>query len=425
MTTDIGYGILERSWLLPGESLAMRHLVRLAFASKEIYALIRKLMSLVLCGAMAVTLCSCGTQDTDTGTSLALQDDSTYVLKPEENAETTLDGSGAIIALAVDSDGTDTGMNAMLWQGVQQFCTSFNYTAQLFAADGEGTEANEDALRKAAESGAELIICTGQDMEIPLYELQNNYPTISYLLMDGEPHSEDYASYSTASNTHCVLFSEEQAGYLAGYAAVSDGYTSLGFLGADMLPGIVRYGTGFLQGAQAAAEQNGVEVYLKIWYSGQYDASEEIAARMSGWYSDGTQLIFACGGTLAQSCVDAAQESGGHVIAADWNQSGLGSQVVGSAVKRYSTVVQNQLYSFYADGAGWNSDQAGQTERVGVSSGALGLTTAQWNFIDFSQEEYEQIYAGLVSGSIKVERYSDPDPSNLPQTANVACDYQN
>ena len=349
-------------------------------------------MSLVLCGAMAVTLCSCGTQDTDTGTSLALQDDSTYVLKPEENAETTLDGSGAIIALAVDSDGTDTGMNAMLWQGVQQFCTSFNYTAQLFAADGEGTEANEDALRKAAESGAELIICAGQDMEIPLYELQNNYPTISYLLMDGEPHSEDYASYSTASNTHCVLFSEEQAGYLAGYAAVSDGYTSLGFLGADMLPGIVRYGTGFLQGAQAAAEQNGVEVYLKIWYSGQYDASEEIAARMSGWYSDGTQLILACGGTLAQSCVDAAQESGGHghVIAADWNQSGLGSQVVGSAVKRYSTVVQNQLYSFYADGAGWNADQAGQTERVGVSSGALGLTTAQWNFIDFSQEEYEQ-----------------------------------
>lgn len=382
-------------------------------------------MSLVLCGAMAITLCACGTQDTDTGTSMALQDDSSYVLKPEENAETTLDGGGAIIALAVDSDGTDTGMNAMLWQGVQQFCTNFNYTAQLFTADGEGTEANENALRQAAESGAELIVCAGQDMEFPLYELQNNYPTISYLMLDGEPHSEDYASYSTASNTHCVLFSEEQAGYLAGYAAVSDGYTSLGFLGADMLPGIVRYGTGFLQGAQAAAEQNGVEVYLKIWYSGQYDASEEITARMNGWYSDGTQLIFACGGTLAQSCVDAAQESGGHVIAADWNQSQLGSQVVGSAVKRYSTVVQDQLYGFFMDGAGWNGDQAGQSERVGVSSGALGLATAQWNFMDFSQEKYEQVYDGMVSGSVKVERYSDPDPSNLPQTANVACDYQN
>lgn len=387
--------------------------------------MIRKFLSLVLCGAVAVTLAACSTQDTDTSTSLALQDDASYILTQDENAENPLDGGGAMIALAVDSSGTDTGMNAMLWQGVQQFCTAFDFSAQLFVAEDSGTEANEEALRQAAESGAELIVCGGRDMEVPLYEMQNNYPTISYLIMDGEPHSEDYANYSTASNTHCVLFNEEQAGYLAGYAAVSDGYTSLGFLGADMLPGIVRYGTGFLQGAQAAAEQNGVEVYLKIWYSGLYDASEEITARMSGWYADGTQLIFACGGTLAQSCVDAAKESGGHVIAADWNQSALGSQVIGSAVKRYSTVVQNQLYGFYSDGAGWNSEQSGQTEQVGVSSGALGLSTAQWNFMDFSQEEYEQLYSGIITGSVKVERYSDPDPSNLPQTANVACDYQN
>lgn len=387
--------------------------------------MIRKFLSLVLCGAVAVTLVACSTQDTDTSTSLALQDDASYILTQDENAENPLDGGGAMIALAVDSSGTDTGMNAMLWHGVQQFCTAFDFSAQLFVAEDSGTEANEEALRQAAESGAELIVCGGRDMEVPLYEMQNNYPTISYLILDGEPHSEDYANYSTASNTHCVLFNEEQAGYLAGYAAVSDGYTSLGFLGADMLPGIVRYGTGFLQGAQAAAEQNGVEVYLKIWYSGLYDASEEITARMSGWYADGTQLIFACGGTLAQSCVDAAKESGGHVIAADWNQSALGSQVIGSAVKRYSTVVQNQLYGFYSDGAGWNSEQSGQTEQVGVSSGALGLSTAQWNFMDFSQEEYEQLYSGIITGSVKVERYSDPDPSNLPQTANVACDYQN
>ena len=387
--------------------------------------MIKKLLSIGLCGAMALTFGACNAQDSSTTASPALQDDAVYVLEPDEHADTPLDGGGATIALAVDSDGADTGKNAMLWQGVQTFCTNFNYTAQLFTAEGEGLEANEDVLRQAAASGAELIVCAGQDMEVPLYELQNNYPTVSYLLLDGEPHSEDYSSYSTASNTHCALFSEEQAGYLAGYAAVSDGYTSLGFLGADMLPGIVRYGTGFLQGAQAAAEHNGVEVYLKIWYGGQYDASEEISARMSGWYSDGTQLIFACGGTLAQSCVTAAQESGGHVIAAEWNQSDLGSQVIGSAVKRYSTVVQNQLYEFYADGAGWNSDQAGQTERLGVSVGAVGLSTAQWNFIDFSQDEYERLYSDIVSGTVKVERYSDPDPSNLPQTPNVACDYQN
>ena len=101
---------------------------------------------------MAVSLCACNTQDAGDTTSLALQDDANYVLQVEENEETALDGGGATIALAVDSDGVESGMNAMLWLGVQQFCTTFNFSAQLFEAEGEGVEANEEVLRKAAES---------------------------------------------------------------------------------------------------------------------------------------------------------------------------------------------------------------------------------------------------------------------------------
>ena len=123
--------------------------------------------------------------------------------------------------------------------------------------------------------------------------------------------------------------------------------------------------------------------------------------------------------------MEAAGESGGRVLAADWDQSGLGSQVTGSAVKRYSAVVQGQLYAFYVDGAGWNNEQAGQTEREGVSNGGVGLATAQWGFPDFPQEEYQRIYDSLRDGTLRVERYSDPDPSNLPQMSNVTCDYQN
>ena len=386
----------------------------------------KRFFSLLLCAGMLTGLCACGADQTEDAeaVSYALQDDSTYALMPEAEAEPLAD-AGATIAVAVDNTGTDTGMNAMLWRGVLTFCENFGYTAQLYQAQDAGEEANEEVLRQAAESGAEMVVCGGRNMEVPLFTLQSNYPTVHYLMLDGEPHSDDYATYTTASNVHCILFSEEQAGYLAGYAAVEDGYTQLGFLGADMLPGIVRYGTGFLQGAQAAAEQNGVEVSLKIWYSGQYEASEDIAARMSSWYAEGTQLVFAAGGAMAQSAVDAAGESGGRVVAADWDQSSLGSTVIGSAVKRFSTVVQQQLYAFYADGAGWDEEQAGQSERLGVSVGALGLATAQWSFLNFSQEAYADVYDRLVSGSLRVERYSDPDPDVMPQMSNVTYDYQN
>lgn len=391
--------------------------------------MMKKLLSITLCACMLAMLCACHDETVvEDATPLALQDDSTYVLLPPsgdgEKEEPAL-AAGSVIALAVDSSGAETGINAALWQGIQDFCQNFGATAQLYTADGDSAESNQEALREAAESGAELVVCTGQDMEVPLFELQNNYPSVSYLMVDGEPHSEDFASYQMANNVHCVLFNEEQAGYLAGYAAVASGYTDLGFLGADQMPGIVRYGTGFLQGAQAAAEQNGMEISLKIWYSGQYDASDEITARMSGWYSEGTQLIFAAGGTLAQSCVDAVGESGGRVLAADWDQQSLGDAVLGSAVKRYSTAVQNQLYSYYDEGAGWNNEQAGHTERAGVSSGSVGLATVQWNFLGFSLEEYQQVYDRLRDGTLRVERYSDPDPSNLPQMSNVTCDYQN
>lgn len=48
-----------------------------------------------------------------------------------------------------------------------------------------------------------------------------------------------------------ILYAEEQAGYLAGYAAVNEGYTQLGFMGGIAVPAVIRYGYGFIQGADA------------------------------------------------------------------------------------------------------------------------------------------------------------------------------
>ena len=90
--------------------------------------------------------------------------------------------------------------------------------------------------RAAAQSGAALVVCRGEAMAKALFNIQGEYPNVHYLLFDDEPHSEDYTAYTTEASVHCVLFREEQAGYLAGYAAVAEGYTTLGFVGSDELP---------------------------------------------------------------------------------------------------------------------------------------------------------------------------------------------
>lgn len=375
---------------------------------------------------MALAAAGCGASGQAAAASSAALASGTeglaYTLLPGD-VKTPVTGNGAKIALVVDSGGlADGANNAAAWDGVQKFCRNFGFTAQSFVAADASVQGAEDALRAAAESGAGLVVCMGAGLETPLYDLQGNYPTVSFLMLDGEPHTEDYATYETGNATHCVLFREEQAGYLAGYAAVADGSTLLGFAGSETMPGIVRYGTGFLQGAQAAAELNGAQVTIRYWFSGAYESAEDVTDRLSGWYADGTQLVFACGGTMAASCTAAAQQSGGKVIASDYDQSALGGAVVSSAVKAVSRAAQNTLYAFYANGGSWGTDGAGQTEQLGVSAGAVALTTANWNFVTFTRQKYETLYGQLLEGKIKVGRYSDMNA--LPETQNVAVDLQ-
>lgn len=60
-------------------------------------------------------------------------------------------------------------------------------------------------------------------------------------MIDGVPHDENN-TYATAANMVSVVFAEEEAGYMAGYAAVKEGYTKLGFMGGQALPSVKRYG---------------------------------------------------------------------------------------------------------------------------------------------------------------------------------------
>ena len=245
---------------------------------------------------------------------------------------------------------------------MQTFAATFGYAAQSFVTQDETPEACTAVLREAAESGAELVVCRGDAMAGALFELQRSYPTVSYLLLEGEPHSEDYASYETTINTHCVLFAVEQAGYLAGYAAVREGYTALGFVGADSMPETVRYCTGMMQGAEAAAEREGQQVRLEVWLVGSGAADDAVTARMSSWYADGVQLIVPAGGRLVESCVAAAQASGGRVLNAGWDAAALDPSVLSSTLLNYSVVTQRKLYDFFTVD-NWG-DQASRTERL-------------------------------------------------------------
>lgn len=385
---------------------------------------IKKITALLLAAGLLLALVACGSSaDTSVETIAATTiDDATYILtQPEGDAP--LDGGGTAIAYACDASGISTGANMAVWRGVQAFANSFHYQATASVAKENSVEAAVAALRDASESGAPLVVCNGDTMAKAVYQLQNNYPTVSYLLLDGEPHSEDYASYTTASNVHCALFAEEQAGYLAGYAAVQEGNMALGFLGSDQLPGIVRYCTGFLQGAEAAAEEEGVAVTLRTWYCATESASAEITAVVEDWYHESVDLILVSGGNLLESCMAAADATGGRIIATDWDQTALHGRIRCSAIKCYNRVTQQQLYSFFMGGGSWDNLSAGQSTTMGFTEDAVALTTADWRVRNFTVQDYTDFYEDMKENALRVGRYSDM--TTLPDTPNVTVQQSN
>ena len=99
------------------------------------------------------------------------------------------------------------------------------------------------------------------------------------------------------TNVAGVAFQEQQAGYLAGYAAVKDGFTKLGFSGGGggTNPACCRFGYGYVQGANAAALEKGITVDMNYsWqYGSNFSASTDLQTMINGWYVNGTEIVFA------------------------------------------------------------------------------------------------------------------------------------
>lgn len=372
-------------------------------------------------------LAGCGTQERPVTEEApaAPTDDSIFTLRPAEEGEGFRPNGGYMpIALVLDADSESDGRSLAVQRGMETFGENFQYTLQCFTAEEAELDARVEALNEASRSGASIVVCIGEEMATALHTVQAEYPTVAYLLLGAEPHSADFADYTITQNVHSVLFHEEQAAFLAGYAAVSDGYTSLGFLGGQTMPDIVRTCAGFIQGAEAAAVQKGIQVTVKTWYSGLSEASDDLTARMSGWYTEGVELILAAGGNLEQSCIDATDLAGtGRVIAVGWDHRENSAVVLTSAVNRYSAVVQEKLYEFYTGGEAWDPEAAGRMVRLGAQEDAIALATRDWRFETFTPAAYDALYAQLRSGTQAVEMYADS--TALPPTTNTTVEPQN
>lgn len=303
------------------------------------------------------------------------------------------------IALITSLNGSidDRSFTQGSWEGIQKFGDEAGKTYQYYRATDESIDGFLNAIQVAIDNGAESVVCPGYQFEEAIFLAQDQYPEVSFVLLDGTPHNNDYSEYKTADNTYSCLFAEQQAGYLAGYAVVMDGQTNLGFMGGMKMPAVVRFGYGFAQGADYAATKLGLnkgDVTMKFGYTGNFDATPENQTKAASWYRDGVTTIFSCGGNIVYSVTAAAEAADGDVkvIGVDVDQSGESETVITSAMKMLSTAIYDALKAKEE-----GNFPGGENVVLGINENSVGLPDDFSRFESFSKEDYDAIYDELLA----------------------------
>lgn len=387
----------------------------------------RKFMAVAGAAAAVSVLTACGSSSS-TASSTATSSSTASSAASGEAAEGT---AVSYVALCCDT-GTidDESFNQACWTAVQNYMGD---NCQYYIPEADASdEDRETMIRQAVNDGADTVVCVGYLYGASLAWAAEQYPDTRFIAIDVT--QADIGTDTIPANCYCITFKEEQAGYLAGYAIAKDGFTKLGFLGGMAVPAVIRYGYGYIQGIDAAAQETGNAVEVNYYYGGQFYGDANITSRMEGWYTSGTEVVFACGGGIYTSALEAAIKSNGYVIGVDVDQNYIGANGVAdgtysynpfitSAMKQLTVAVESALGDI--DDGEWTTIAA-TNGNFGLEEGDyVGLPTAEdsWNFRTFTVEEYEAVKAKIASGEIVVDNSSEdsvkPTTSDLVKVTYV------
>ena len=297
---------------------------------------------------------------------------------------------GLRVAMITDyGDITDQSFNQTTYEAAKAFCEANTIDFQYYKPASDSDEDRISSIEKAIDDGYTAIIMPGYAFGPAIQAVAPEYSDINFIALD-----------------------------------VSEG--DIGDL-ASAVPAVVRYGYGFVQGADAAAaELNKTDVQINYVYGNQFYGDSDITAYMDTWYSNGTEVVFACGGGIFTSAGEAASKAGQKVIGVDVDQAatidGLYGEgiTVTSAMKGLAATVNSQLTAL-KDG----TFAGGKVENLGLVSEDSALNYVQiapsTQFGEgFTQEDYAALVAKMFSGEVTVSNAIDAEPA----VTAVTVDYQ-
>ena len=374
----------------------------------------KKFLALILALVMALSLVACGEQK---------QPDTQDPDNSGDNTETTYK-----VAMITDyGDITDQSFNQTTYEACKAFAEANGVDFQYFKPAGDNTADRVAMIESAIDQGYNVIVMPGYAFGAAIAETAPNFSDVKFIALDVSA-GDLGEGFVVPANLYCAVYQEELCGYMAGYAAVKLGYKNLGFLGGMAVPAVQRYGYGFVQGVDAAAaELKLTDVKLNYAYGNQFFGDADITAAMDTWYAGGTEVVFACGGGIYTSAVDAAKKvEGAKVIGVDVDQAGVianyaaGEGADAATIEGYKALtVTSAMKGLYPATYDTLTDVIvnGNWEKYSAKIDTLGLVSAddpaanyvqiplestQWADGAFTQDDYKALVKAMFDGTLTV-----------------------
>lgn len=344
----------------------------------------KKVTALLLMFTFVFALSACTGQETDDDEGL------------DNGSE---DEKDSIVMITDVGDIDDESFNQGTWEGIKEYAEDNDIPHAYYKPEDVDDDDYIDAIELAIDDGADVVVTPGYLFEVAIYQMQDKYPDVTFVLLDAEPQDGD-GNYEVADNTVSIFYEEHESGFLAGYAAVKDGFETLGFMGGRAVPAVVRFGVGYIAGAHYAADEENMTLTFpdnRYDYLGTFSQSNEVKTKASSWYQDGTEIIFSAAGGAGSSVMSAAEDQEAWMIGVDVDQSSNSNTVLTSATKALANSVITVLDQYYND-----EFPGGDTLYLGAAEDGVSLPMENSRFDTFDQDDYDAIYSELAEENIVV-----------------------
>ncbi len=381
----------------------------------------KKILALLLALCMIFALAACGetapaeTKPAEEPAAEAPAAEEPAAEAPAEEApaeEPAAEAADIRVAMITDyGDITDQSFNQTTYEACKEYCEANGLEFKYYKPGSDSDDDRITMIENAIEEGFNVVVMPGYAFAPAIAATAPEYEDVLFIALDVSDFDLSSAGLDPLpANLYSAVYQEELCGYMAGFAAVKLGYKNLGFLGGMAVPAVIRYGYGFVQGADAAAAELGLtDVTINYAYGNQFYGDADITAAMDTWYAGGTEIVFACGGGIFTSAAEAAAKVGGKVIGVDTDQApvidGLYGEgmTVTSAMKGLAPTVKTMLAAVQA-----GQFEGGKVENLGLISenpeeNYVQLPSASTQFAEgFTAEDYAALVAAMFKGEITV-----------------------